>query len=70
MKIKSFKYKKYFCSFKEMLQISISIRNPVVWQSESNPAPTAVKDPIDFSGRRVRHKRGASPYKVWKRHEV
>lgn len=53
-----------------MLQISISIRNPVVWQSESNPAPTAVKDPIDFSGRRVRHKRGASPYKVWKRHEV
>lgn len=51
-----------------MLQISVSIRNPVVWQSESNPAPTAVKDPT--GGRRVRHKRGASPYKVWKRHEV
>lgn len=66
--MKSFKYKN--CSFKEMFQISISIRNPVVWQSESNPAPTAVKDPTDFSGRRVRHKRGASPYKVWKRHEV
>lgn len=68
--MKYFKYKKYFYSFKETLQIWITIRNLVVWQSESNPAPTAVKDPTDFSGRRVRHKREASPYKVWKRHEV
>lgn len=54
--MKHFKYKKCFCLFKEMLKISISIRNPVVWQSKSNPAPAAVNPP-DFSGRRVRHKR-------------
>lgn len=62
--MKHFKYKKCFCLFKEMLQISISIRNPVVWQDESNPAPAAIKNPTDFSGRRIRHRRGASLYKV------
>lgn len=43
--MKHFKYKRCFCLFKEMLKISISIRNPVVWQGESNPAPAAVKTP-------------------------
>lgn len=64
--MKHFKYKKCFCFFffKQMLQISISIRNPAVWQGESNPAPTAVKTPDDFSGRRVRHKGGAYLNKV------
>lgn len=61
--MKHFKYKKCFCLFKEMLKISVSMRNAVVWQGESNPAPAAVETPVDFSGRRVRHKRGACLYK-------
>lgn len=48
--MKHFKYKKCFCLFKEMLQISVSIRNPVVWQGESNPAPAAVKTPLTSVG--------------------
>jgi len=62
--MKHLKYKKRFWFFKEMLQILISIRNPVVWQAWSNPAPAAVKNPSDFSGGRIRHKRGASLYKA------
>lgn len=43
--------------FREILQISFSIRNPVVWQGESNPAPMADKTCADLSGGRAGHKR-------------